>query len=587
METTGQAYVDDEARRLVEVWRNRLARVRTIIVANPGADEARILCRTINQAIGPRQHLVLRHPGDDCPAPKGRWVCLFFHNGGLALDHAQTELFHAWLELATRDRDGQLILVTEARLDSNQRDAYWEMAENEYVELARGQGTTHWELECRTAHQQGANVVVIRYANLFGPGVNHSWNAIDDQPRLIARHDRLTLGPADINRFLSVTFVGDLLHGLSQLPLTRPQEWSYNLVSHQTSRYETAVALSILFPGAPIDLPGQSAPRQPRYALLQPLLLRRYVKPATEPLQDQLWRTVVSSMPDDQAIAAEAEAYSRASHGKLAQIQRLQIEMLEDVRRICREHGLSYFLGGGSLLGAIRHQGFIPWDDDIDLIFLREDFEVFRRVAPQELSARHSYHSWRDDPHHHFAFDKVRLRGTRMSTELSFSFEMSDGVPIDIFVLDQTSNNALLRRLHVFLITTLRRALTLKWLDRPQRGLFYAWSVPGLLLMRLIPWRAAHGLLEKLLMVYRHSKQAEFLVDGVGFNMSKGVIPSQWFAQARQCDFEGLKVDVPAGHDHYTRLLYSQDYMTPVPPSQRGGHHLAGLDLGPYAKTTE
>ena len=70
---------------------------------------------------------------------------------------------------------------------------------------------------------------------------------------------------------------------------------------------------------------------------------------------------------------------------KTKKVWAVQLEMLDEVERICKKYGLKYFADSGTLIGAVRHQGYIPWDDDIDLVMLREDYETFLKVAPGEL----------------------------------------------------------------------------------------------------------------------------------------------------------------------------------------------------------
>lgn len=84
---------------------------------------------------------------------------------------------------------------------------------------------------------------------------------------------------------------------------------------------------------------------------------------------------------DDDSIFMFSDSYD----GKLNDIQQILLGFLLEVDRICKKHNIKYFLGGGSLLGAVRHKGFIPWDDDADVMMLRKDYDRFLSVLPNEL----------------------------------------------------------------------------------------------------------------------------------------------------------------------------------------------------------
>ncbi len=95
--------------------------------------------------------------------------------------------------------------------------------------------------------------------------------------------------------------------------------------------------------------------------------------------------------------------------GRLDAIQQIQLAYLLEVDRICRKHNIKYFLGGGTLLGAIRHKGFIPWDDDSDIMMLREDYDKFCKIAADELPANMSFQSNKTDKSCFYEFSKLRV----------------------------------------------------------------------------------------------------------------------------------------------------------------------------------
>lgn len=73
----------------------------------------------------------------------------------------------------------------------------------------------------------------------------------------------------------------------------------------------------------------------------------------------------------------------------LRKVQLAQLDMAKEVKRICNKYNINYFMDSGTLLGAVRHKGFIPWDDDLDFGMLREDYEKFLKVAPTELNSKY------------------------------------------------------------------------------------------------------------------------------------------------------------------------------------------------------
>ena len=101
----------------------------------------------------------------------------------------------------------------------------------------------------------------------------------------------------------------------------------------------------------------------------------------------------------------------------LKKLQDIELDILIMLKDFCLQHDISWFLDGGTVLGAARHKGFIPWDDDIDIGMLREDYDRFVSLAKTELPSGYSLHDWSNTPGYSAMFAKVYKDNTKFYTE--------------------------------------------------------------------------------------------------------------------------------------------------------------------------
>ena len=269
--------------------------------------------------------------------------------------------------------------------------------------------------------------------------------------------------------------------------------------------------------------------------------------------------------------------------GRLYAIQKMQLAYLLEVDRICKKHGIKYFLGGGTLLGAIRHNGFIPWDDDSDIMMLREDYDKFCKIAQSELPAGMTFQSGKTDKNCFYEFAKLRVENTVFATELARNHQdINIGIAFDIFCHDKTANSRFGQKLHLAL-TIFTRALVLnKWNRRKVDNGSRMQSAVTNFFVKLFPLRFSYFLMNHTISFFKRKKNAKFLYDGMGRNVYNGSFDASILDEVIYTDFEGYQLPVPKRYDEYLTFLYG-DYMELAPLSTRlGCHEILWCDIGKY-----
>lgn len=139
------------------------------------------------------------------------------------------------------------------------------------------------------------------------------------------------------------------------------------------------------------------------------------------------------------------------SKEQLRQLQLIELEMLIEVDRICRKHNIQYNIIGGTLLGAVRHSGFIPWDDDADITMLRTEYNRFKEVCATELDCSKFYFQDAEETEgYRWSYGKLRRKGTLFLRENQEHMPYEQGIFIDIFPVDGVPDNYALRALNGF-----------------------------------------------------------------------------------------------------------------------------------------
>ncbi|MBQ8538407.1 MAG: LicD family protein [Ruminococcus sp.] len=297
----------------------------------------------------------------------------------------------------------------------------------------------------------------------------------------------------------------------------------------------------------------------------------------------QLIYALSSMLPQEYNIIKDEINNSYA--GKIKYVREIELELLSEIDRICRRNNIQYFLSGGTMLGAVRHKGFIPWDDDIDIAMLRNDYEKFKTACINELPKKYQYQSYTNKDGYHYFFDKITIKDTYFSTKYSDRFDMLKGFSTDVFVFDKTSDNKFFSKLHFKTLMALRLLMNVRWINEPRKDKSYLLSKLLLPILRIFSMDTYSKMYDKLLRKYEKRNTSTVLPPATDHKW-RGVMPKKWFETVTDAPFENVMSYIPTGYDDYLKRWYCEDYMDLLPLCQRtGSHDYYRLDLGNEIKT--
>ncbi len=255
-------------------------------------------------------------------------------------------------------------------------------------------------------------------------------------------------------------------------------------------------------------------------------------------------------------------------------LKAIELDMLIAFLKVCERLQLKYYLLGGTLLGAVRHKGFIPWDDDIDVGMPRKDYEIFKRKAQKYLPEFYFVQSRDSDPAYPYNFMKMRDSRTTFMEISTWKRNMNHGVYIDIFPLDYYPTGK--RRILKFRI----RQQLLKYRIRKiyeipesmKHSMIKEFAIRMISAVAMIRYPELESALEKQEELFQSVKESEFICNFCGAWGEKEMVPLEWFAETTTVQFEGLSVQAPAKYGEYLMRLYG-NYMEFPPKEKRVTHH--------------
>lgn len=273
----------------------------------------------------------------------------------------------------------------------------------------------------------------------------------------------------------------------------------------------------------------------------------------------------------------------------LEKLQHLEMDILKDFVRICKEHNLEYFGYAGTGIGALRHKGYIPWDDDIDISMPRKDYEKFLKIVIEEMGDKYYVLNSMTDENYPLATTRLCLKGTVFREYAMKDVDCEWGIFLDLYALDNAADGW--------------------WAYHWQMWTTWFWG--KLLILRSVPrpYLYIHGLLAKIVTfccIITHHIMKFFRISkkwlirrrekaGQRYNNRKtsriayfcdpmphtNTFELDKMYPLRELPFEDITLMFPNNLEELLTKMYG-DYMTMPPVERRKTHYPYQLDFGPY-----
>ncbi len=249
------------------------------------------------------------------------------------------------------------------------------------------------------------------------------------------------------------------------------------------------------------------------------------------------------------------------------------LAIAKEIKRLCDKHSIKYFLIGGTLLGAVRHSGFIPWDDDMDIGFLRDDYNTFLKVCKTDLDDKFELITT-DIPNYGLPFAKIQMKGTTFLEQNATHYPCGNGIYVDCFPIDKIPNDEQKRKFHNLQAILLKYCVMKKSGYTKLRGIRIHNKILATVYCALFSRKSLINQLNSCCSKYNHKANSNYYMNsGSAYNYGREVFPCKSLeADLPTIEFEGVSFKCPNSPEQILSLLYG-DYMKLPPEDKRYNRH--------------
>lgn len=265
---------------------------------------------------------------------------------------------------------------------------------------------------------------------------------------------------------------------------------------------------------------------------------------------------------------------------KMNEVQIYMLDMLKQLVALLNENNIKYYMIGGTLLGAIRHKGYIPWDDDIDIAIPRDDYDRFLKICKEVLPDSLTLRTYDDDSYHHYYFARVVDTRYKILREGSLK-EREEELWIDLFPLDGLPRNKILQVIHKAQLLRLKLLYHFASFDkvnlmRPNRPLYQRAIIKAYIMWPFKTKKDFKIILNKIDRLLKKATldKSDYYMEFMGSSIPfRETCTKEQYGEGKLYDFEDIKLMGPTDAEFYLSHVYG-DYMM-LPPKEKRNYHAA------------